>query len=71
MRDGKSRRRGRKRHFRLMARPAGLLAGSYRLSRELVWGGQVDLCPDALYLKVTGKEPEDVFPALRHEPVHA
>jgi len=36
-------------------------------SGELVWGDQIDLCPDALYLKVTGKQPEDVFPALRRE----
>ncbi len=35
-------------------------------SGELVWGDQIDLCPDALYLKVTGKTPEDLFPALRH-----
>ena len=40
-------------------------------SGELVWGDQIDLCPDALYLKVTGKKPEDVFPALRHEPTRA
>jgi hypothetical protein len=40
-------------------------------SGELVWGDQVDLCPDALYLKVTGKKPKDVFPALRGEPAHA
>jgi len=38
---------------------------------ELVWADQVDLCPDALYLKVTGKSPEDVFPTLRREPSHA
>jgi hypothetical protein len=38
---------------------------------ELVWGDQIDLCPDALYLKATGKKPEDVFPALRRESVHA
>ncbi len=38
---------------------------------ELVWGDQVDLCPDSLYLKVTGKEPEEVFPALRHKPARA
>ncbi|MCX7046900.1 MAG: DUF2442 domain-containing protein [Candidatus Sumerlaeota bacterium] len=30
---------------------------------ELQWGEEVDLCPDALYLRITGKEPEDVFPA--------
>ena len=40
-------------------------------SGELVWGDQIDLCPDALYLKVTGKKPEDIFPALRDQPSHA
>ena len=38
---------------------------------ELVWGDQIDLCPDALYLKATGKKLEDVFPALRCESVQA
>jgi hypothetical protein len=38
---------------------------------ELVWADQIDLCPDALYLKATGKELEDVFPALRCESIHA
>jgi len=40
-------------------------------SGELIWGDQVDLCPDSLYLKVTGKKPEELFPALRSEPAHA
>lgn len=40
-------------------------------SGELIWGDQVDLCPDSLYLKVTGKKPEELFPALRREPAHA
>lgn len=34
---------------------------------ELAWGDRIDLCPDALYLRITGKNPEDVFPALRRE----
>jgi hypothetical protein len=38
---------------------------------ELVWGEKIDLCPDALYLKITGKEPEDLFPTLRNLPTHA
>lgn len=38
---------------------------------ELVWGDKIDLCPDALYLKITGKTPEDLFPALRDLPTHA
>lgn len=40
-------------------------------SGELVWGEQVDLCPDSLYLKVTGKTAEEIFPALRNSAVHA
>lgn len=40
-------------------------------SGALVWGDQIDLCPDALYLKVTGKRPKDVFAALRSEPAQA
>ena len=38
---------------------------------ELVWLDKIDLCPDSLYLKVTGKKPEDVFPILRCEPIYA
>ena len=38
---------------------------------ELVWGEQVDLCPDSLYLKVTGKQPEDLFPSLHNYTTHA
>lgn len=38
---------------------------------ELVWGDTIDLCPDSLYLKATGKKPEDLFPALRREQAYA
>ena len=38
-------------------------------SGELCWGDTLDLCPDALYLRLTGKSPEQLFPAL-HE-LHA
>ncbi len=34
-------------------------------SGEIVWSDQVDLCPDSIYLKVTGKQPEEIFPKLR------
>jgi hypothetical protein len=36
-------------------------------SGELIWGDVVDLCPDALYMKVTGKQPEETFPLLKLE----
>ncbi len=37
-------------------------------SGELRWGTSVDLCPDFLYLLLTGKKPREIFPALRREP---
>jgi len=40
-------------------------------SGELIWSDRVDLCPDSLYLRVTGKRPEDIFPALGRGPAHA
>jgi hypothetical protein len=38
---------------------------------ELAWGDQIDLCPDSLYLRATGKKSEEVFPALCREPARA
>lgn len=40
-------------------------------SGELLWEENIDFCADALYLTVTGKRPEDIFPALRREDAHA
>lgn len=42
--------------------------------RRLVWGegdNEIDLCADALYLRITGLRPEDIMPALRQETAHA
>ena len=33
------------------------------------WGTEIDICPDAMYLRLTGKTPEEVFPTLKS--VHA
>ena len=35
------------------------------------WPGEIDLCPDALYLRMTGISAEEVFPALRGRVSHA
>lgn len=35
------------------------------------WPGEIDLCPDALYLRLTAKSPEEMFPALRNRLTHA
>jgi len=35
------------------------------------WPGDLDLCADALYMQLTGKRPEDVFPSLAKPNAHA
>jgi hypothetical protein len=35
------------------------------------WPGGLDLCPDALYLQLTGSQPGDIFPALVTSQAHA
>jgi hypothetical protein len=34
-------------------------------SGAIAWNEELELCPDALYLRLTGKTPEDLFPALK------
>ena len=34
-------------------------------SGEIAWSEQIDVCPDAIYLKITGKKPEDLYPRLK------
>lgn len=38
---------------------------------EIAWSDSVDLCPDALYLRLTGRTPEEVFPNRREITIHA
>lgn len=40
-------------------------------SRQIAWTDEIDLCPDAIYMQVTGKTPEELFPSLRTEVVSA
>lgn len=35
------------------------------------WGADIDICADAMYLRLTGKSPEDVFPGLKSTHVDA
>ena len=35
------------------------------------WAGEIDLCPDQLYMEVTGKTVNEVFPAWQTEARHA
>jgi len=40
-------------------------------SGALEWPGELDLCGDSLYLRLTGKSVDDVFPRLRASGVNA
>jgi len=40
-------------------------------SGTVEWPGEIDLCPDALYLRLTDKSPGELFPTLRNRPAHA
>ncbi len=37
----------------------------------LQWPGDLDLCPDSLYLRMLGKSAAEVFPALHDSLAHA
>ncbi len=39
--------------------------------QTLIWPGDLDFCADALWLQVTGKQPEELFPNLKNLPAHA
>jgi hypothetical protein len=34
-------------------------------SGAVIWSEDIDLCPDALYMRLTGKSAEEVFPKLK------
>jgi len=40
-------------------------------SGAVVWNQDIDLCPDALYLRLTRKSVEELFPKLKPAPIDA
>lgn len=38
---------------------------------EIAWNDTIDICPDSIYMKITGKSPEELFPNLRKEEINA
>lgn len=38
---------------------------------QIAWNEEVEICPDSIYLRLTGKRPEDVFPNLTRVPASA
>lgn len=31
---------------------------------EITWGDEIEVCPDAMYMRLTKKSPDQVFPSL-------
>jgi len=42
-----------------------------RKFRTIVWNDEIDISADNLYLKLTGKKPDDIFRVFRKEKVDA
>jgi hypothetical protein len=34
---------------------------------EIAWSEEIDICPDNIYMEITGKTPEELFPNLQTE----
>lgn len=37
----------------------------------LAWSEELEICADSIYLEITGKRPEEIFPNLRPVAAHA
>lgn len=45
--------------------PAFFAAAELSEAGAPAWGDSIDLCPDALYLELTGQSAEQLFPGIR------
>jgi hypothetical protein len=57
--------------FQLWRDPEAFRRVTIGSAGEVRWSDEVDLCADALYLEITGKSPEELFPGLSKAPIDA
>lgn len=57
--------------FRLWNDPEAFQHVAIGSGGELRWSDEVDLCADALYMQITGKTPDEVFPSIAKASAHA
>ena len=57
--------------FQVLSDPDVFRQVSIGSGGEIAWGDKVDICPDAVYLEITGKRPEELFPNLLPKGSHA
>ena len=51
--------------FKIWDEPGAFESVSITPYRAIRWTGDAELCADAVYLELTGKEPEEIMPGLR------
>jgi hypothetical protein len=57
--------------FKRLADPHEFDAAYIAESGDLAWSEDLELCADALYMKLTARTPEEVFPGLGETASHA
>jgi hypothetical protein len=57
--------------FRLWDEEGGFAAARVGPDGQLSWGDDIELCPDAMYMRLRGVRAEDVFGLLADRVVHA
>jgi hypothetical protein len=57
--------------FKAWQRPGAFETVHLAEDGSVSWGSGLDLCADSLYLQITGKSPEEVFPSLKTSEVDA
>ena len=57
--------------FRLWENPADFKEPKVTPYGSIAWGRDVELCPDALYMQITGKTVEELMPRARNTIVDA
>ncbi len=40
-------------------------------SGQIAWSDKIDICPDSIYLEITRKSPEEIFPGLKKDKINA
>jgi hypothetical protein len=57
--------------FRAWNKPGAFEAVHVSDHGSIAWDDDLELCPDALYMQMTGKKPAQVFPSLKRAGVDA
>ncbi|MFQ5788740.1 MAG: DUF2442 domain-containing protein [Thermodesulfobacteriota bacterium] len=40
-------------------------------SGQIAWSDKIDICADSIYMEITGKSPEEIFPSMKIDKINA